>query len=120
MAILKNIKVAIRIDGQELKEYDDEDYVNDDQSSVSKYVEAASDAEFEITTSAPSWYPFTSDALQISAYLDGAYVDNWMLRKEKAGVHAWQLCLNGARRFDGKQWEIQPFKFREITAGMLY
>ena len=53
MAILKDIKVAIMINGKELKEYDDEDDVNDDQSSVSKYVEATSNAQFEIFTSAP-------------------------------------------------------------------
>ena len=121
MAILKNIKVAITVNGQELKEYDDEDVTNDDQNSVSKYVEATSDAEFKIIASASSQYHFTSDALQMSIYLDGAYVDNCLIRKKNANrSYAWQCHLNGARRFDGNQWETKPFKFREITAGMFY
>lgn len=119
MAILKDIKVAIMVNGQELKEYDDQDIGNDDQNSVSKYVEATSDAEFEIMTSAPSLYQFTSDALRMDLFLDGVYADNGLLRKENAGpIEAWQFCVKGARRFDGKQWKSQPFIFREIIAGM--
>ena len=121
MAILKDIKVAIVINGQELKEYDDEDVDNDDQNSVSKYVEAISDAEFQIMTSAPSWYQFTSDAVQMHVYMDGAYVDNRLMRKESANrLCAWQLYVYGAKRFDGDRWNVKPFKFREITAGMSY
>lgn len=120
MAILKDITVAIIVNGQELKEHDDEDDVNDDQSSVSKYVEATSDAEFGIMTSARS-YQFTSDALRMSIYLDGVYVDNILfLKKNVNRFCAWQSCLNGVRRFDGNRWEIKPFKLREITAGMFY
>ena len=119
MAILKDIKVAIMVNGQELKEYDDEDIGNDDQNSVSKYVEATSDAEFEIMTSAPRWYQFTSDGLGMDVYLDGVYVDNRLLRKENAGtIGGWRCFFKGARRFDGNQWESKPFNFREITAGM--
>ena len=121
MAILKDIKVAIMINGQELKEYNDEDVGNDEENSVSKYVEAISEAKFEIITSASRWYQFTSDAVQMDIYMDGAYADACLLRKKDASrVHAWKCRLNGARRFDGNRWEVKPFKFREITAGMFH
>ena len=121
MAILKDIKVAIMINGQELKEYDDEDVGNDDENSVSKYVEATSDAEFKIMTSAPRWYQFTSDAVRMNIYMDGAYVDACLMLKDEANqFYAWRHYLNGARRFDGNRWEVKPFNFREITAGMFY
>lgn len=118
MAILNGIKVAIVINGQELKEYDDEDVGNDDQNSVSKYIEATSDTEFEIMTSA-RWYQFTSDAVQMDIYVDGAYIQNGLMLEELAGwTRSWQCIFKGATRFDGNQWEIKPFKFVEITAGM--
>ena len=121
MAILKDIKVAITIDGQELREYDDEEVDNDDQNSVSKYVEAASDVEFQIMTSAPTSYQFTSDAVRMNVYMDGAFVDAFLLAKGSVGrVHAWHACSSGARTFDGNRWTVEPFKFREITAGMFH
>ena len=121
MAILKDIKVAIIINGQELKEYDDEDVGNDDENSVSKYVEATSDAEFQIISSAPIWYQFASDAVRMDLYIEGAYVDNCLMLKDNPKIFsAWRLNLDGARRFDGNRWEVKPFKFREITAGMFY
>ena len=120
MAILKDIKVTIIVNGQELKEYDDEDVGNDDQNSVSKYVEATSDAEFKIITSAPRWYQLTSDAVRMDICLDGVYVDNRLLLKDDADrINAWQRDIDGAKRFDGSRWEVKPFKFCEITAGML-
>lgn len=120
MAILKDIEVAIMINGQELREYDDEDVGNDDQNSLSKYVEATSDAEFKIISSAPRWYQFTSDAVRMEIYMDGASADNCLLLKEDADrINAWQCDFDGATRFDGSRWEVKPFKFREITAGML-
>ena len=121
MAILKDIKVAIVINGQELKEYDDEDVDNDDQNSVSKYVEAISDAEFRIITSAPSWYQFTSDAVRMKIYVDGAFIAHGLFRKILANRSgAWKCYLGGPKRFDGARWELKPFKFREIAAGMFY
>ena len=121
MAILKDIKVAIKINGRELKEYDDEDVGNDDENSVSKYVEATSDAEFKIISSAPRRYQFTSDAVQMDIFMDGAYVDNWLILKEDSSrFHAWRCSLYGPRRSVGNRWEIKPFKFREITSGMFY
>ena len=54
-------------------------------------------------------------------YLDGAFADNCLLLKEDAGwIHAWRRYFDGATRFDGKRWEVKPFKFCEITAGMFY
>ena len=121
MAILKEIEVAIVVNGQELKEYDDEDAGNDDQNSVSKYVEATSGAEFQIVTSAPIWFEFSSDAVMMKIYLDGAYVENVLFQKEEAGrTKAWQRTVDGARRFNGNRWVVKPFKFVEITAGMPY
>ena len=118
MAILNGIKVAIVVNGQELKEYDDEDDCNDDQNSVSKYVEATSDAEFGIMTSA-TWYQCTSDAVKMDIYLDGKYVQNFIFRKGVAGrTRSWQYNCKGAKRFDGNQWESRPFRFVEITTGM--
>ena len=119
MAILKEIEVAIVVNGQELKEYDDEDASNDDQNSVSKYVEATSGAEFQIVTSAPIWYDFSSDAVLMKIYLDGAYVENGLfLKKDARRTRARQRTFDGAKRFNGDQWEVKPFKFIEITAGM--
>ena len=119
MAILKDIEVVIRVNGQELKEYDDEDASNDDESSVSKYVEATSGAEFQILTSAPKLYRFSSDAVAIKIYMDGAYVDDALFSKEDAGwTGAWKKSFDGARRFDGSRWKVKPFKFIEIKAGM--
>ena len=121
MAILKEIEVVIRVNGQELKEYDDEDASNDDESSVSKYVEATSGAEFQVVTSAPISYQFSSDALAIKIYLDGVYVENGLVLKEHVrGLCAWQWqrTFHGAKSFDGNRWELKPFKFVEIKAGM--
>ena len=79
MAILENIKVAIMISGQELKEYDKEDDVNDDQSSVSRYFEATSDAEFETMTSAPNQMPCESISIWTEPSLMPAYLRRKML-----------------------------------------
>ncbi|KAK0514523.1 hypothetical protein JMJ35_003140 [Cladonia borealis] len=117
MAILKEIEVVIRVNGQELKEYDDEDASNDNESSVSKYVEATSGAQFQIATTAPRSYQFSSDALLMKIYVDGVYVEGSLLRKKDAGwTRGWDQYHDGPRRFDGDRWEVKPFKFMEIKA----
>ena len=121
MAILKDIKVAIVVNGQELREYDDEDAGDDDQNSVSKYVEATSGAEFQIATSAPMWYEFASDAVVMTIYVDGVCVEQGLFRKEKVGWSgAWNRSFAGPSSFDGDGWKLKPFKFIDIKAGMPY
>ena len=120
MAILKKISVAIVVNGQELREYDDEDAGKDDQNSLSKYVEATSGAEFQIVTSARTRFESSTDVVLMEISLDGVCEVNSLVLKEDARwwTGAWQRTVDGVRRFDGKGWVVKPFKFVEITTCM--
>ena len=121
MAILKDIKVVIIVDGQELQEYCDEDAMSDKQSSVSNYVEATSDAHFQIRSSAPGSYQFTSDAIVMRVYLDGVPVDTVSTTKEMATYHqAWDMVSEGSEGWTSHGWRLRPFTFIEFKPGTVF
>jgi hypothetical protein len=118
MAILKGIKVTIVVNGQDLHEYNDDDAGSNTRSSVLKYIEATSGAEFQIKSSAPKSYKFTSDAVRMETYLDGIDVAATVFRKAEAKPdHAWNTVLKGARGYGSTGWECRPFTFAELVLG---
>ena len=71
-------------------------------------------------TSIPISYQFSSDAVGMTIYMDGALVESVLFEKgfvEGHGAEARQWSFDGARRVDGQRWGVKLFKFIEITAG---
>ena len=71
MAILKNIKFTINVDGQSLKENEDEDEINTAPNVTSKYIEATSDANFAIIRTLLELFKFFSSVLCFDVFLEG-------------------------------------------------
>ncbi|KAK5162845.1 hypothetical protein LTR04_002944 [Oleoguttula sp. CCFEE 6159] len=72
MAILEDvpgIEVAITVNGNDLKEYEEDDIVNEPKT-VTKYIEATSGVNFGIRYSVARRFPMKGDCITFSMYLD--------------------------------------------------
>ncbi len=96
MAILDDFTAQVVVDGEPLKEYDDDDEETDGDSeddditewrnifhhaSVSKYIESISNARFKIMVKVSPAWEFDSDFISFDLFLDGQYVTNVLCEK---------------------------------------
>lgn len=101
------------VDGSVVNEYDDDQPAT--PNTVTKYVEAVSDATFAIK------YRFTDPfhieyGVRIKICLDGKKVSGSIHRKEDIWKSVDQWCNGAHSRVSGKSFE-QKFRFSQFAAG---
>ncbi|MCJ1475239.1 hypothetical protein MMC13_003901 [Lambiella insularis] len=114
MAILKGLIVCVSVEGEQVVEFDDE---NDDANivgtntppdSMTKYIEAKSDASFELSFHQKS-LPTGCVGMNFDVYIDGIHVEASMLD----GID--QRCaLLGKRTGKNGTWTMEKFRFKDI------
>ena len=119
MAILKKIEVTIEVEGKPLEEYKD-DEEEDKPDSITRYVEATTDAAFAIKTRLKRSFCFPTDSLGFHYKLDGVLVGDYGLYKEdfeprKGGCAHIQYGAYAKK--DGRFDALKPFIFNEIEVG---
>ncbi|KAF2872366.1 hypothetical protein BDV95DRAFT_661569 [Massariosphaeria phaeospora] len=114
MAILPDcpgLEVKIVVDGEPLKEYEDDG--TPAPKSVTKYIEAVSDAKFEINYAFNKDYPHAYD-VRVVVKLDGQQVDDsldpysTLFRDGGHTVSGATSCLDG-------KWFMADFRFSQLT-----
>ncbi|KAF2809635.1 uncharacterized protein BDZ99DRAFT_463419 [Mytilinidion resinicola] len=118
MAILDDLlglKVEIVVNGQPLQEYDDEDGEEEKPKSVIKYIEATSNATFEVRVifglELPQEHRQYSYTCRV--YLDGTYQDGMVFEK-RTGLFK-QATLRGRRSCKAGEYYLQTFRFSNLT-----
>ena len=118
MAILDDIEVTIQVNGQDLREYFDQDGDPSTDVSVSKYIEAVSGARFEVVIMVPKSHKFLSDALTFRVFLDGSLVGKSGINKIKVlkdKSNFYKKSIKGVSKPVGSGWEMRSFQFTEIN-----
>jgi hypothetical protein len=119
MAILKPFECKVEVGGVALEEYEDEDTEQaNTTTSLTKYVEAVSGANFGLKlTIHPGW---TMQADFISWYidLDGKQCGGGLIKSESYdGSRSCTSVLYGVASGAGGHWTERKFRFADITIG---
>lgn len=99
MAIIKElpgVSVSVRIHGQALPEYRDDD-IQDPERTVSYMIEAMANEIFEIHVLASPEASFAGSSLAAQFYVDGKYVDGVLL-----DASTWNARDGGSAKSRGK------------------
>ena len=114
MARLKNLIVSVTVDNKELPEFEDEDDEDPSPDKSSKYVEAASGANFQVLFERKEkFHHYGGVGLQFRVYLDGKVMDNTILQGDRTVI-----SLNGVREYNKDQWTVERFRFSDITISL--
>lgn len=128
---LPELEITVNVDGQPLREYEDDDIDGSlhseplalRQKAVSKYVEAVTDQEFSIDLTLCASYEPTSPSLTARVYADGEWISGEIFHTSGILVGLKQTrSTKGPMIFDaalGKDM-IHHMKFASITTSMVY
>ncbi|KAF2004868.1 hypothetical protein P154DRAFT_518926 [Amniculicola lignicola CBS 123094] len=116
MAIIPDqpsLQVEVLVNGTPLQEYDD-DEVEASPTSVTKYIEAKSGAEFAIRwTFTP---PFPKNTVMLDIFLDGKWMRGvFANQKNFHGIAPYSYMITGAVHEVGKGWFERKFCFSKLT-----
>ena len=116
MAILKKVKVEILVDGNIATEYENTGSNHNRSKECVKYIEAVSDATFEVKMCCVEGYKIEGDSLTFYVYVDGEYA---------AGQIGWAVqdreptCIKGwKKKKPSGSYVLLPFKFAALNVGM--
>ncbi|KAK5005815.1 hypothetical protein LTR60_006144 [Cryomyces antarcticus] len=116
MAILEDvpgIEVAITVNGNDLKEYEEDDIVNEPKT-VTKYIEATSGVNFGIRYSVARRFPMKGDCITFSMYLDNEKCGSSVVTKASVNTSSSQHCKYGRNEADSK---LRRFMFAALETG---
>ncbi|KAK5250346.1 hypothetical protein LTR16_005983 [Cryomyces antarcticus] len=119
MAILEDvpgIEVAITVNGNDLKEYEEDDIVNEPKT-VTKYIEATSGVNFGIRYSVARRFPMKGDCITFSMYLDNEKCGSSVVTKASVNTSSSQHCKYGRNEADSK---LRRFMFAALETGLLF
>ncbi len=121
MAILDNIEVRIKCDGEILAEYDDPDEdAPHDTRTTTKFIEATPGAKFTLEVSIMPGYSFHgTDGVYISRRMDGQRCNPSMISKsprDASVTHSFTKKIDSDTQFDDEsgQWLKSWFTFGQV------
>lgn len=116
MAIFKNVEITVKTGEVTLKEYDDDEDIDDNYrlDATTKYVEAISGVPFQIMVSIPKTFLFTSDGLEFETSMDGHDIHDSFRTKEKNPTRDYCCTIKGCEGMVNNAWTVRPFLFSEI------
>ena len=114
MARLKDLQAFVTVNKRKLPEFEDADDEDPSPDKTSVYVEAVSDAEFEVVFEREKVYRhYGGTGLQFEVHLDGKNMDNVVLRGNPTDSY-----LNGVRKYQKGNWTLEKFKFSNILISL--
>lgn len=106
------LEANIVVNGKELQEYDDDEDEAAKPNTVTKYIEAISNATFEIRWSISSPFPHSTHDFQVSVYLDGNLIEQVLSPQDR--ISRPFHTLSGTHTLEGGRWFEHKFCFSEI------
>ena len=108
--ILPGVKIEIIVNGAALKEYED-DTVNDEERTVTRYVEAASGQVFEVLIEVSPAFKFEGERVRFQIHADGVCVDSPLIAKSAFNV----TRLSEGREVAGGK--VKRYRFASLETG---
>ena len=115
MAILKELKAYIEVNGQALTEYDDDSDEAVTPDSVTKYIAAVSGAEFVVKCGVENTSLAGCAGIVFDMYLDGQRLTNVVHKKENWNRSTWQAGVTKRVMSNSNRWCLQKFMFSELN-----
>ena len=110
------LKAEVVVDGQALKEYDDDGVPQ--SKTLTKYVEVCSDAHFGVRYTIPQGLTGTC-GVQSALLIDGKCVVSWNHPQQKLERYGTTRCLQDTySEVDGSEY-TQKFRFSQLNIGTL-
>lgn len=121
MAVLDNLEADIRVDGQPLREYDNDDPEEDSQpQTIVKYVKAPTDAAFAIHVRIPRDYQMSSEGVVFKFDADGKRMTQKTVSQEevRGRTGGKEIIALGRRgRYESGACNRRPLQFTKINFG---
>lgn len=117
------VRVHIKVRGQALTEYDDDEETGidhgDGRKIISKYIEAINDEDFSVHCVFDSTYPYTANDILACVYVDGKYLEAGV-RYARELRHGTSIDLYGHRFQKSGQWFQKNFSFSKLSIGKVF
>lgn len=115
MPIVKQFELNICVDDEPVKEYNDDENEEIDDSKVRKYIEACPGSEFALEFNVKKGYNFTEDYLSWDIQLDGQLIlepviDSSDFTKSEGA----QDSRNGIKVMENSKWVLKKFLFSSV------
>ncbi|KAL2032885.1 hypothetical protein VTO58DRAFT_106057 [Aureobasidium pullulans] len=113
MAILDSlpgVEITVVVDGEDLHEYQDAD-MEDEENTVTKYVEAVTGANFTIKIMVPKKFGFEGTCLSFHVLVDGAEAEHPLIQPRHVRRAPKVRSVEGARV---SNTHIRKFRFTEL------
>ena len=120
MAVLGDLSVVINVDKLQRTDYPDDEADKSKPNIVSRYVECWSGAKFSVQVFIKKTIVFKSGSISVLVYVDGRVADSIVIEQFRVLTHHTAVFLHnfeGAIKYDGTNWHLQPFVFGEVKHG---
>lgn len=116
MAILAGLKVAIRVNGAELQEYQHPDKSEDTPSLTVKYIEATSKAYFDIFIKiTPGQFEVPKNDIGVDIFVDGVCLTRPLLLEHGIELTSGKArIVNGPYKGSGESLKLHRFQFAQL------
>lgn len=116
-----DVHVRLRVDGEDLAEYDIDD-LDDDVNTVTKYVEATAGANFVVYFSAtPQCAKDPCDVVRMTVYLDGKRITGMIYTingPSALGMGLYDHALEGVESNTATGKVLERFAFAQLLTSM--
>lgn len=118
LSTLPGLEIALRVDGQDLREYDrmeDEGAGEDSNPTVvTRYVEAISGANFSVEFRPTGAFRWPHNELELCVHLDGVWATGKVYHPRAAtGGHS-NKSVSGANAYENGQYVFRNFAFADL------
>ena len=119
MAILKPFECKVEVDGVALEEFEDEETREaDTRTSLTKYIEAASGANFSLKLVIHPGWTMKADYIAWYVVMDGkSYGGGIVPSKDYDDNRSCTSVSHGVRSGSGDDWSERKFRFTDIIIG---
>ncbi|EGP88721.1 unnamed protein product [Zymoseptoria tritici ST99CH_3D1] len=110
---LKGVSVKLLVDGIQLEEYNDEDSIDGEEDTCTRYVQVVPNSTFKIAVQIESNFRYRLDDLVVEVSLDGERVDDLVISSDPNRNTQYKELL-GPKAFTKGKWQRQPYTFGSL------
>lgn len=107
--ILPGVKVEVKVKGKALKEHEQPGDDEDQERTVTRYVEVVSAENFVVAIKILPTFQFKGDMIKVDVYIDGTLTDDCVLSKGKRSTARWVS--------DGPDRSGMKYRFAAVETG---
>ncbi|KJX98147.1 hypothetical protein TI39_contig429g00043 [Zymoseptoria brevis] len=110
---IKGVSVNLRVEHADLEEYDDEDTIDGDEQTCTRYVQVTPNSTFKIRVTVESNFRYKLDDLLVTISLDGEKVVSYIAYADPQ-KNKVQYSYDDVKAFKNGTWQSQKFTFGSL------